>query len=82
MGRRAYFSNTPEFYRNFNKMVQNHCLPHEGEPAVSLEMMEFYMNPDTDMAEKFARMFRMISSGLEAQECGIAKYEESVLNES
>lgn len=78
MGRKAYFSNTPEFYENFHRMISSYCLPHEGEPAVSLEMLESYMAREADEAEKFTRMFRMISSGLEAQECGIAKYEEQV----
>lgn len=59
-------------------MMQNYCVPHEGEPAISLEMLESYLNADDEMAEKFMRMFRMISYGLEAQECGIAKYEEQI----
>ena len=78
MGRRAYFSNTPEFYQNFHKMVSSYCMPHEGEPAISLEMMENYMERDDSEAERFMRMLRMISGGLEAQECGIAVYEEQV----
>jgi len=78
MGRRSYFSNTPEFYKNFHKMISNHCMPHEGEPAISLEMLEGYLSRDADEHEKFMRMFRRVSYGLEAQECGIAKYEEQI----
>lgn len=78
MGRRSSFSKSPEFYQNYHQMMQNYCVPHEGEPAISLEMLDSYMNADIDAAEKFTRMFRMISCGLEAQECGIAKYEEQV----
>lgn len=79
MGRRSYFSKSPEFYENFHKMVSSYCMPHEGEPAVSLEMMDSYFESDPADAEKFSRMFRMISSGLEAQECGIARYEEQMM---
>jgi len=78
MGRRSYFSKSPEFYENYYKMMSNFCIPHEGEPAVSLEMLERYFDRNPDEAERFMRMFRIISYGLEAQECGIAKYEESV----
>ena len=79
MGRKSFFSNTPEFYRNLYAMMQNHCIPHEGEPAISLEMLENYMNRSADEAEKFTRMFKIISSGLQAQECGIASYEQQVM---
>lgn len=79
MGRRSYFSQTPEFYKNFHQMMSNYSMPHEGEPAISLEMLETYMNNNIDEAEKFMRMFRMISDGLQAQEIGIAKYEEQVM---
>jgi hypothetical protein len=79
MGRRSYFSKTPEFYENFHKMVSNYCIPHEGEPAVSLEMLESYMPEGVDDSEKFMRMFRIISDGLQAQECGIASYEQQVM---
>ena len=78
MGRRSYFSQTPEFYQNFHKMISDYCMAHEGEPAISLEMVEGYMNGNVDDAERFMRMFRMISDGLMAQECGLAKYEEQV----
>ena len=78
MGRRSYFSRSPEFYTNFHKMMSNYCIPHEGEPTISLEMMESYLTSDVDESEKYMRMFRMISYGLEAQECGIAKYEDQV----
>lgn len=78
MGRRAYFSNTPEFYKNFHSMMQNYSMPHEGEPTVCLEMLENFLPDGAFESERFSRMFRMISSGLEAQECGIAKYEEQI----
>lgn len=76
MGRRSYFSNTPEFYNNFHTMMQNYSMPHEGEPTVCLEIIEAYF--DKADAEKFDRMFRMISSGLLAQECSIAGYETQI----
>ncbi|PLX67125.1 MAG: hypothetical protein C0603_10720 [Denitrovibrio sp.] len=82
MGRRSYFSKSPEFYNNFHKMMSDHCVPHEGEPTISLEMMESYLTADADESEKYMRMFRMISLGLEAQECGIAKYEDQVRDEN
>lgn len=78
MGRRSYFSQTPEFYKNFHQMISNYCMAHEGEPAISLEMLESYMNDNADEAEVFMRMFRLISDGLQAQECGIASYEQQV----
>lgn len=76
MGRRSYFSNTPEFYQNFHKMMQNYSMPHEGEPYVCLEMLETFF--EGQEAEKFERMFRMISDGLVAQECSIAGYEAQI----
>ena len=78
MGRRSYFSQTPEFYNNFHQMISNYCMAHEGEPAISLEMLENYMNNNVDEAEIFMRMFRLVSDGLQAQECGIASYEQQV----
>jgi hypothetical protein len=77
MGRRARFTNTPECYENMYSMMRNYCLPHEGEPAISLEMVDSYMYQKDD-SEKFMRMFEFISYGLQAQECGIAAYESQV----
>lgn len=78
MGRRSYFSDTPEFYKNFHEMMQNYSMPHEGEPTVCLEMLEAYLPDHFNEAEKYNRMLRMISGGLEAQECGIAVYEAQI----
>lgn len=81
MGKRSYFSQSPEFYENFHKMISNYSMAHEGEPAISLEMLEAYMENNADEAEKFMRMFQIISYGLQAQEGGIAKYEQEVAGE-
>lgn len=76
MGRRSYFSDTPEFYQNFHTMMQNYSIPHEGEPTVCLEMLETYL--DRPEAERYERMLRIISGGLQAQECNIAGYEAQI----
>ncbi len=78
MGRRSYFSNTPEFYKNFHGMMQNYSIPHEGEPTVCLEMLESYLDSANEESERISRMLRIISSGLEAQECSLASYEAQI----
>ncbi|TCK62001.1 hypothetical protein [Seleniivibrio woodruffii] len=79
MGRRAYFSDTPEFYNNIHKMMQNYSMPHEGDPTVCLEMLEVYLGKEDIDRERFGRMFGMVSLGLSAQECSIEGYEQQIM---
>jgi len=74
MAKKVFNANPTDFYTNMCKMMSDYSIAHEGEPAISLEMVQGRME-DAER-QHYERMLGSVSSGLQAQECGLAAYEK------
>lgn len=77
MGSRVFHKDSTDYYENICKMMSQFSMPHEGDPAISLEMVDNLAKESRDMSY-YENMFMMVSYGLMAQEGGIAAYEQLV----
>lgn len=80
MGKRT-FTSSDQYYTNLLKMMKEYSIPHEGNPDVSLEMIDMLYQKNDFTKEVYERISKMISDGLMAHEGGHAKYETLINSE-
>ena len=80
MGSRSFNTGSPEYYSNLYRMMSGFSIAHEGDPAVSLEMLEAFTQNRLN-AEYYQRMFEMLGRCLASHEGSDFGFESSLMDE-
>lgn len=69
---------SPEYLKNMCNTVSLFAMPHEGDPAIGMEMTEILMEKGFGSSLYYSNLYQAIAYGLQGHETENSRYWKSI----